>query len=159
MTGVVEMVRSMVENTCVISKGLRKEGCTVSLKDVPQSRLIIDFDKPGSPLGKNQARCDYLCVAEVAGKPGWVVPLELKRGGIDASKVVRQLNAGARAAKRLVPNTMKVNFRPVVAYGGGIHTAERNALRANHNKVQFHGTAEPVRLIKCRGQLIEGIKP
>ena len=43
---------------------LRKEGCKVSLNDAPEPRLIVDFDKPGSPLGQNQTRCDYLFVAD-----------------------------------------------------------------------------------------------
>ena len=153
MTGVVETVRGKVENTCVISGRLKKEGCSVSLKDAPQPRLIIDFDKPGSPLGKNQTRCDYLFVAEVSSKPGWVVPIELKKGRLDASKAVEQLRAGASAAEQLVPNTVTVNFRPVVASGG--NKAERAELRAERNRVRFHGTAQPVRLIKCGDKLIE----
>lgn len=157
MTGLVGTVHGMVNNTCIENRGIKKEGCSVSLKDAPQPRLIIDFDKPGSPLGKNQTRCDYLFVAEDPSKSGWVVPLELKKGQLDTSGIVRQLKAGAYAASQLVPNTMAVNFRPVVAYGGGIHTAERNALKANRNKVRFHGTAEPVRLIKCGEQLTKAL--
>ena len=157
MTGLVGMVRGKVNNTCIENRGIKKEGCSVSLKDAPQPRLVIDFDEQGSPLGKNQTRCDYLFVAEDHSKPGWVVPLELKKGQLDTSGIVRQLKAGAHAAEQLIPNTMAVNFRPVVAYGGGIHTAERNALKAKHNQVRFHGTVEPVRLIKCKEQLTKAL--
>ena len=159
MTGLVETVRGKVENTCVRSGRLRREGCTVSLQGAPQLRLVIDFDKPGSPLERQQTRCDYLFVAEVPAKSGWLAPLELKRGKLDASEVVGQLRAGARAAEQLVPDTMPVNFRPIAAFGGGITKSERNELRANRNKVRFHGTAESVRLIKCGGKLTQGLLP
>ena len=159
MTGLVETVRGKVENTCVHSGRLRKEGCTASLQDAPQPRLIIDFDRPGSPLEGQQTRCDYLLVAEDPGKPSWVVPTELKKGQLDTSQVVGQLKAGARAAEQLVPDTTAVNFRPIAAYGGGITKSERKELRANRNKVRFHGTAESVRLIKCGGKLTQGLLP
>ena len=158
MGGSVETIRGKVEDTCVHSGRLRKEGCTVSLQDAPQPRLIIDYDKPGSPLEGQEKRCDYLLVAGVNDKPIWVAPLELKRGALDTSKVVGQLRAGADAAEKLVPDTMPVNFRPITACGGGITKAERNALRDKRNKVPFHGTAEFVRLIKCGGKLIQGLQ-
>ena len=159
MTGVVGTVRKKVNCTCIENRGIKKKGCSVSLKDAPKPRLIIDFDKPGSPLGKNQKRCDYLLVAEVLTKPDWVAPLELKHGEMDASEAVGQLKAGARAAEQLVPNTMSVNFRPVVAFGGGIDKAERNALRNKRNRVWFHGMAESVRLIKCGEKLTKALGP
>ena len=159
MTGLVGTIRGKVNSTCIEYRGIKKEGCSVSLRDAPQPRLIIDFDKPGSPLGKHQTRNDYLFVAEVPTKPDWVVPLELKGGEMDASEVVGQLKAGARSAEQLVPNAMSVNFRPVVAFGGGIDKAERKVLRAKPNKVRFHGIAEPVRLIKCGDQLIKALGP
>ena len=152
MTGMVETVRGKVESTCVISKGLRKEGCSVSLKDAPKPRLIIDLDKPGSPLGKNQTRCDYLFVADAQGNRGWVVPIELKKGRLDASKAVEQLKAGASVAEQLVPDTLTVNFRPAVASGG--NKAERAELRAERNIVRFRGSVEYVRLLKCGDKLI-----
>ena len=157
MTGLVSTVRGKVNSSCIENRGMKKDGCSVSLKDAPQPRLIIDFDKPGSPLGRNQTRNDYLFVAEVSAKPDWVVPLELKGGEVDASEVVGQLKAGARAAEQLVPKAMSVNFRPIVAFGGGIDKAERNALRNKRNRVQFHGMAESVRLIKCGDQLIKAL--
>lgn len=159
MTGVVEVVRGRTEKTCIKSGGLRKEGCAVSLQGAPKPRLIIDFDKPGSPLQRQQTRCDYLFVAEAPTGPDWVVPMELKRGEMDASEVVGQLKAGARAAEQLVPSTLAVTFRPVAAFGGGITKAQRNALRAPRNKVPFHGVAEFVRLIRCGGKLIQGLGP
>ena len=159
MSGLVETVRKRVEKDCIKNRGLRKEGCSISLKDAPKPHLIIDFDLPGSPLGQRQTRCDYLFIADDTDISGWVVPLELKSGMMKASAVARQLNAGARVAEQLIPKQNTVNFRPVAAFGGGIHKAERNALKTERNKVQFHGTVEYVRLIKCEARLIQGIRP
>ena len=51
MTGLVKAVAGMLDQRCMVSGRLKKEGCAVSLKDAPAPRLIVDFDKPGSPLG------------------------------------------------------------------------------------------------------------
>lgn len=156
MRGLVEIVQEKVESTCVTSGRLRKKGCTVSLKGTPQPRLIIDFDKPGSPLSKKTTRCDYLLIAEDAGNRDWVAPLELKKGRLDASKAAKQLKAGAKIAEKLVPDSISVNFRPVAAVGGS--KAERVELRATKNRVWFRGTSETIRLIKCCDRLINAFK-
>ena len=154
MTGLVKAVRGKVDDACVTSGHLQKEGCAVKLRDAPFTRLIIDFDKPGSPLGQDQKRCDYLFVAEVTGKPGLVVPLELMRGKVEARKVVEQLQAGACAAERLVPSSLKISFHPVLAFGGGLHKSERTAMK---RKVVFHGYSKPIFLIRCGDQLTKAL--
>ena len=156
MTGLVDTVRGKVQNTCLISGRLKKEGCSVFLKDAPRRRLIVDFDKPGSPLHEKETRCDYLLLAEDADFSGWVVPIELKKGRLDASKAAKQLKAGAKIAEKLVPDSISVNFRPVAAVGGS--KAERVELRAKKNRVWFHGTSEIIRLIKCGERLIDAFK-
>ncbi len=156
MRRLVDTVRGKVKKTCLVSGGLKKEGCSVSLKDAPRRRLIVDFDKPGSPLSKKKSRCDYLYVAEDAGNSGWVAPMELKKGRLDASKAVKQLKAGARVAEKLVPDSESVNFRPVAASGG--NKAERVELRAKKNRVGFHGTSEVIRLIKCGERLMDALR-
>ena len=120
--GLVETVRAGLDDgRCLVGGGLEKEGCRVSLDGAPQRRLIVDFDKPGSPRDPDETRCDYLFIAEDdaeddakrdakrdaartdgnATPEGWVVPLELKRGRLHARKVARQLQAGAAVAERL----------------------------------------------------------
>ena len=155
MTGLVDTVRARVEDTCVAAGGLRKEGCSVSLRGAPRPRLIVDFDKPGSPLTRTETRCDYLLVAEVKNQPGWVTLLELKKGRLDAGKAVSQLKAGSRAAEELVPRTMEVNFRPAVASGG--NKSEREKLRDKKNRVKFHEAVEYVRLISCGDPLTKAL--
>lgn len=158
MSGLVETVRKQVDKNCVTSGRLQKQGCIVLLKGAPKPHLAIDFDKPGSPVSQEDIRCDYLFVADDADVPGWVVPLELKRGAIKANSIVQQLQAGARAAEQLVSRHMAVNFRPVIAYGGGINKAERSKLKGGDSKVKFHGTLEDIRLIKCGSALVQGFK-
>ena len=153
MSGLVDAVRAKVSPKCLARKCSR-DGCGVSLTDAPEPRLIIDFDKPCSPLGRQATRCDYLFIAESVARSGWIAPLELKKGGLDASEVVKQLQAGARAAEKLVPPKKPVKFRPVAAFSGGIHKAERNKLRG---KVRFHGHTELIRLIRCNAPLVQAL--
>lgn len=147
MRGVVGTVRKQLDQRCLINGGLKKKGCTVSMDGAPSPRLIVDFDKQGSPLGQNETRCDYLFVAEEDDGRSWVVPLELQRGSLHADKVVRQLQAAASAAEGFIPSSEQVRFRPI-AVSGGRHKAERNKLKRG-SEVRFHGRPEAVRLMSC----------
>lgn len=158
MSRLVETVQEQVDQNCLITGRLRKEGCSVSLRGIPKSRLIIDFDKPRSPLGPRQVRCDYLFFADDIDSSGWVVPLELKNGELKANAALQQLKAGARVAEQLIRNHMTVNFRPVIACGSGIRKSERDKLKGDDSKVKFHGTLEHIRLIKCGSALVQGFK-
>ena len=60
-------------------------------------RLILDLDRPASPFGADEARCDYLLFIQPPEAQMCVVPLELK-GGSARTHVVDQLQAGARAS-------------------------------------------------------------
>ena len=156
MTGLVQTVCEALDKRCLARGKLNKDGCKVSLKDAPGPRLIIDFDKPGSPLGPSQTRCDYLFVADGDKSSGWVAPLELKNGRLHANQAVRQLRAGARAAEQLVPSGEQIKFRPV-AVSGSASKAERNRLKGKDGGIRFHGCVEPVRLLSCGAPLTEAL--
>ncbi len=98
MTTLLERVGRRIDANCCVTG----EGCKVVMTGAPTSRLVIDFDKPGSPLATATTRCDYLLVAEDGQAPLWVAVLELKRGQWHAGKVVRQLRAGASAKEQSV---------------------------------------------------------
>ncbi len=151
--GLVEKIRERIAPTCIHDGRIAREGCGLPLKDAPNVRLVIDCDKPGSPLDANQKRCDYLFIAEVPGKPNWIAPLELKKRNLDASKVVDQLRAGERAIEELIGDKVEVDFRPA-AVSLGIDKAQRNALKKHRHYVRFRNRNEPVRLIKCGAPLI-----
>lgn len=148
--GLVAAVRRAVPETCLVTGTLRKEGCLVRLNGVPAPRAIVDLDKPGAPLGAQETRCDYLFIADTRDAPGWLAPLELKRGGFRAAGVTRQLQAGADAAGQILPPVVPVRFRPIVV-SRGTHKAERENLRAY--RVRYRGVREPIRELACNGQL------
>lgn len=152
----MEAVRAKVGDGC-LDKKCEKDGCRVSLKGVPQPHLIIDFDELDSHLlDKSQTRCDYLFVADGNRNGGWVVPLELKRGKYDASKVVKQLEAGRKVAEDIVPGKTKVRFRPVLVFGKAPHPAEILELR--RSKIRFRGSEKRIESMKCGGGLTEKLK-
>lgn len=158
MTGVVKVVRAALDPRCTASRTLRKDGCAVSLKEAPTPRVIVDFDKPGSPQGRSQVRCDYLVVADGNTAFAWVAPLELKKGKLQTSQVVRQLRAGANAAERYVAANKEVRFRPVAAVGKVSKKADREKLRLRANRVRFHHHVEVVRLISCGDALTKALR-
>ena len=153
MTELIDAVRNQVSPECLTRKCSRP-GCSVPLKGAPNPRLIIDFDKPGSPLGERETRCDFLFIAEESNNPGWVSPLKLKGGRVDVSEAIEQLQAGASVAEALVSQDLKVNFRPVLA-SGNIPKAERAALKRT---ISFHGNSMPVRRIRCGAPLIQALR-
>lgn len=158
MTALMKTVRVALDCRCVITGRLRKEGCSVSLQGTPQPHVVADFDKPGSPFGENETRCDYLFVADGTEGICWSAPLELKKGSLQAGEVVRQLRAGAEVAERFVSSTKPVRFRPTAAFGN-ISKAARDRLKDKSSKVSFHGHAESIRLIKCGDSLMKALHP
>ena len=155
MTHLVNRARNAISRRC-IGQRLRKDGCTVSLAGAPAPRLIVDFDKPGSPLRSSSTRCDYLFVAKGEDNFGWVAPLELKKGRLDAAKVVGQLQKGACAAERLISPAEPIRLRPVAVTGGHTSKAERDKLKKK--RVRLHGCVEAVRLLKCGDTLVHQLR-
>ena len=155
MTHLVNMARKALSPRCIGHK-LRKKGCTVSLAGAPVPRLIVDFDKPDSPLRSSSMRCDYLFIAKGEDNFGWVAPLELKKGRLDAAKVVGQLQEGACAAERLIVPAEPIRLRPVAVTGGPTSKAERNKLK--EKRIRLHGCVEAVRLLKCGDTLVHKLR-
>lgn len=156
MTGLVDRVRGSLVLGCLVKGGLSKEGCKVRMTDAPDPRLVVDFDKPGSPAPPGATRCDYLLVAEGGHGCGWVVPLELKRGKLHADQAVRQLQQGALAAEAIIPANEPIRFRPVVV-SGGTRKHERDILKVR--KVRFRDSTEPARLLSCGAPLVQALRP
>ncbi len=157
MSGLVQRVRENVDVHCVVSE-IDKEGCRVSLDGAPATRLIVDLDERGSPLGHPDRRCDYLFFGDNNdGGEDWMAPLELKRGRFRAGLCLRQLKAGTQAADQLLPENIKVRFRPIAVYGGVLHSAQLLRLR-RYGGITFRDTHEPVRLLKCCGALADQLR-
>ena len=147
-------LRKAVDERCIHKGRIRNQGCTVRMTDVPHSRLVIDLDKPGSPLGASETRCDYFVVVERDSKPILVVPLELQKGKLDAGKVFRQLKAGARALEKIISKHHSVSFLPVAACRSSMRQ-QRNALKANNFRIRLHNHDVPVEVIKCGSSLAD----
>ena len=156
MTGLVDVIRGELDERCLVTR-VKKSGCKVAMTGAPSPRLIVDFDKPGSPLPPSSVRCDYLLIAKGPDDCGWVVPLELKRGRLEVNQVVGQLQAGASAAEKLVPQDEACRFRPVVAVGN-VPKSERQKLKEKANKIGFHRHKEPVRLMHCGDKLAKVLR-
>ena len=106
----------------------------------------------GHPL----KRCDYLFIAKGEDNFGWVAPLELKKGRLDAAKVVGQLQEGACAAERLIVPAEPIRLRPVAVTGGPTSKSERNKLK--EKRIRLHGYVEAVRLLKCGDTLVHKLR-
>ena len=145
----VHSVRSHLSQQCFGSH-IRKGRCSLSLSSAPTDRLIVDLDRPGAPIGKDEQRCDYLFFANIDDGADWVVPIELKGGPIKTSKVVGQLQSGADAVAKLIPGTAIVRVVPVAATRG-IHREERR--RLSLRKVTFRGVRRRIRLLPCGSRL------
>ena len=154
MTALVQKFVGVLDHRCIVSGKLSKGGCTVSLRNAPAPRLVVDLDKPHSPLRQNQTRCDYLFVANNFEGSGLSVALELKRGGLDVGKALGQLRAGAEVIEQVASSNEQVEFYPVVAYGN-MHKAQWTRLK--QGKVQFRGRPKAVRSIKCGAPLLHAL--
>ncbi len=155
MSNFLKEFRNKVNKDCLHQGSLKKHGCEVPLNGVPKPRSVLDFDKPGSPLPKDSPRCDYLLVADDQKGNGWVVLLELKRGKLDSSLVVRQLRVGSSAAVGILPDRKEIRFRPVAA-SGGVSKHEINQFKKKANMISYRGKRERVRLISC-GQPLNSV--
>ena len=157
MSNLVAGVRRQFDRQCLEGREtLRKQRCTVSLAQMPRARVVADLDRPGSPLGEHETRCDYLVFAEEGGGKtwkGWVVPLELK-ARLRVDTVAAQLQAGADAAGKLVADASDVSFVPVVAFKH--KKGQERSLKDSRMRVKFKdGKSETFRLMKCGGKLID----
>ena len=152
----IDAVSEQVNQECIKKNRLQKSGCKVSLDNAPQPRLIIDLDKLNCAYIENQARCDYLFIAEPSEQPNWIVPIELKKGQPKVREVERQLQAGAEIAASLVPRDIDAKFCPVVASGEGVSKNQRRNLKDIF--IRFRGKTEHVRRIRCGDPLQDALE-
>ena len=127
-----------------------RDGCRVDLKGAPKKRVIIDMDCEALPIPANKKRCDYLFVGEDPNTT-WVIPIEMKSGGLRASEVLGQLEEGVRVANMWLPQGNSFQFVPVLAHGKGIHRNELKILRSK--EIQLRRQKKKIMLIKCGAPL------
>ena len=155
MTNVVDRVSRTVSPNCCVTR-CRKEGCSLSLSNAPSPHVLIDMDHPDAPVGLNETRCDYIFIG--GNSETWLVPIELKRGKPNASQIVRQLQAGANVANRIIPNQAQIRFKPVAVYGGELRRIERDTMLKNANRIRFRKQCQLVKLVRCRTTLYNALR-
>ena len=69
-----------------------KEGCRVSMANIPTNRIVLDVDL-AFPTGRARInQCDFVLFYTDAAQNNLIgVPMELKRGDVNASEAVAQL--------------------------------------------------------------------
>ena len=156
MVNLVGRIRDSLPDGCIASGRLRKEGCSVSLKNAPTPWVAVDMDKPQAPVGGNETKCDYIFIGGCDDV--YLVPLELTKQDLNASKITRQLQAGANiAAERIIPKREQVQFQPVAVYGGRFHPAQKHQLSQSASNIRFKGKQFKIQLLRCSKPLIEAL--
>ena len=143
MSEPVQSIRGQVRPEC-IARRCRKEGCSVTMKGVPDDHVVIDFDCRALRTAPGK-RCDYLFLAQ-QGTTTWVAPIELKGGIFSPGSVAEQLQGGADMAHHWLPMMPRFRFVPVVAHGRGIPRARVKSLQ--EATVTFREQTRRPRLIK-----------
>ena len=128
-----------------------KKGCRVSMANIPTNRIVLDVDF-AFPTGRtNTNQCDFVLFYIDTTQNSLVgVPMELKRGDVDASEAIAQLQEGARIVDNHTLRDVEVNLVLVLVHGGSMHRSQRNRLRTA--RVRFRGEEFPINTTRCSYQ-------
>lgn len=157
MTGLVDEFAKKYPNAQETSLTLNKEGCRVPLRNFPCSFVVIDLDKQGSPLSRQENRCDFVFVSENLDGRCIFSPLEFKKGALDASRVVEQLQSGANLLKDHPTFSGNAKLVPV-AVSGQHSKAQLGKLAKTGYQVRFNGKFFKIRNMKCGNSLADTLR-
>ena len=117
------------------------------MANLPSERVVLDVDL-AFPTGRTDTnQCDFvLFYIDFIQNSLVAVPMELK-GSTDASKIIRQLQAGAHIINRLAPNTVKTDCIPITFHRRKIHKAQLKKLKTS--RVTFRGEEFPINTTRC----------
>ena len=128
-----------------------KDGCRVSMVNVPSDRVALDVDLAYPTDRANSNQCDFVLFCIDTLKSNILgVPMELKSGDIDVSHAVLQLQDGARIVDNFAPRNIEINVVFVLVHGGGIHRAQYEKLKTV--RIRFRGKEFPINTTKCSYQ-------
>lgn len=145
----LEEIRLWVGNRMATS--YTKEGCRVSMANIPSERVVLDVDLAFPTDGADTNQCDFvLFYLDIAQNSLVGVPIELKRGDVDASEAIAQLQEGARIVDNHTPRDVEMDLILVLVHGGGMHRSQRNRLRTA--RIRFRGTEFPINTARCGHQ-------
>ena len=108
--------------------------------------MDVDLAFPTGRADTNQ--CDFvLFYIDTAQSSLIGVPMELKRGDVDASEAVAQLQEGPSIIDNCTPKDVKMNLVLVLVHGGSMHKTQRNRLRTS--RIRFRGEEFPINTARC----------
>ena len=152
MTNLINQIEKTLSNECLKSR-LKKETCKVDLTDVPRLFIAIDMDHKKAPVKQNETKCDYIFIGGC--KDVFLVPLELMKGKADATKIVRQLQAGANIAARcIIPKNESVQFQPVAVCG---EYSRQDVRKLRRSRIRFRGKPSNIEPLKCGAPLTNAV--
>lgn len=124
-----------------------RDGCEVSLENVPNDRVIVDVDLAFPALEITGERCDFVVFIGDNGTGLVAVPVELKSGNLEIAKLVRQLRRGARFVETIVKISSPPVCRPILIHGRPL--SDKNRKRLNRLKVEFMGLELTIKTARC----------
>ena len=142
------------------AKSYTREGCRVSLANLPRERVMLDVDRAFPTDRAVKAQCDFILFYVDADRESLViVPMELKRGDVDASDAIKQLQEGASIAARLVPRNVKTICIPLLVYGNKRIRKEQNE-KLRRSTVNFRGQSYLIQATRCsyEGNIAAAVK-
>ena len=166
MGSVVAAVKSQVDQACLLvdKKQLKSGECYLLITGAPKPHLVINFDKPESPLGANDEKPDFLFLSDKGGKDkkgqgglGLLVPIELSAGrSKSAQHIKNQLQAGVDWSQKVIPEQSQLQLIPI--YCGPIDNLEKAEIKKAQFRVVFRGQKETALLRRCGSKLTDALK-
>ena len=166
MSSMVAAVKDQVDEGCLQedNKKLSAKNCSLYLAGSPGPRLVIHFDKSGSPLGESDTKPDFLFLSDKGGKDkkgqdglGLLVPIELSAGrSKSALKIKDQLQAGVDWSDTAIPEQCQLQLLPI--YCGAIDNFEKSQINKASFRIKFRGSKESVLLRQCGSKLTEALE-
>lgn len=155
MADIVKTLSGQLPVECQATK-CSGSGCSLKLNNLPKPYVLINMDCKELKLTTDN-RCDYLFIS-IKKRQCLVVPIELKSGGLDASKVIKQLQAGSDFAASIIPEyyDVEVQFTPIVAYGGRAQSREIKKLKGQ--LISFRQIEAQIKLTRCKRSLAEQLR-
>lgn len=143
---VLEEIRQQVGSNEATS--YTKDGCSVSMADIPSERVVLDVDLAFPTDQENGNKCDLVLFYIDQTQNCLIgVPMELKSGNVDVSDVFAQLGQGARIVDDFVPKNAEINLVLLLVHGGGIHRAQFDKLKTS--RIRFRNDDFPINTTKC----------
>lgn len=151
MSNWISTITRKVSKRCVVDR-CDKDGCSIATEGLPSDRIIIDLDRHVADRPLGQKLCDYLIAAE-DGTARWIMPVELKSGGFQASSIIKQLQAGSDRAKELIRYDNSLTLVPILAHRRKRRMHRNDIKLLREREIVLFGMKKKVILIECGANL------